>query len=147
MPTITIRATNSQGFDDWTLDYDVIDGVIRVRASNSEGSDDWTLPYTIQGGTPPPPPPATGPLVALVGQDTAGGTITGGGQSWVTIDGRAVTVVGDSVQSSSAMSAGADPLHRHYGAGQFMGYNRRHPDLPCGATRRPAATPRRGVLL
>ena len=97
MPTITIRATNSQGLDDWTLDYDVIDGVIRVRASNSEGSDDWTLPYTIQGGTPPPP--GAGPAIALVGQDTAGGTIIGGGQSWVTIDGREVTVIGDAVQS------------------------------------------------
>ena len=37
--------------------------------------------------------------VSRAGVDTAGGTITGGGQSWVRIDGNAVAVVGDAVQS------------------------------------------------
>ena len=39
------------------------------------------------------------PGVARVGVDTAGGTQLGGGQSWVTIDGAAVVLVGDDVAS------------------------------------------------
>lgn len=37
------------------------------------------------------------PALALVGVDSAGGSILGGGQNWVRIDGAAVAVVGDSV--------------------------------------------------
>ena len=39
------------------------------------------------------------PGVARVGVDTAGGTQLGGGQSWVTIDGAPVVLVGDAVAS------------------------------------------------
>ena len=37
------------------------------------------------------------PGVSRVGADSAGGTITGGGQSWVKIDGNPVALVGDGV--------------------------------------------------
>ena len=39
------------------------------------------------------------PGVSRTGTDTAGGTISGGGQSWVFIDGAPEAVVGDAVAS------------------------------------------------
>lgn len=39
------------------------------------------------------------PLASRVTVDTAGGLITGGGQSFVTVQGKAVSVVGDAVAS------------------------------------------------
>ena len=41
-------------------------GTITIRASNSEGSDDWTLAYTI---TDPPPEPVTGTMTYTVIDD------------------------------------------------------------------------------
>ena len=37
------------------------------------------------------------PGVTRTGIDTAGGTVRGGGQSWVLLDGRPIAVVGDAV--------------------------------------------------
>ena len=49
------------------------------------------------------------PGVSRVNADTAGGVINGGGQSWVTIDGDPVAVVGDAVASHAPCPT--DPAH------------------------------------
>lgn len=49
------------------------------------------------------------PGVARVGVDTAGGTILGGGQSWVFVDGVPEAVVGDAVAGHAPCPD--DPVH------------------------------------
>ena len=64
-------------------------------------------------------------IVSLVGLDTAVGTITGGGQSWVTIDGRS-TASGGTRRCrgvASAMPATAVALRGDHGGGQLLGYD------------------------
>ena len=72
---------------------------VNVASGTSATAAAPSVTATVQDTASPPPPVATGPAIALVSVDTAGGTITGGGQSWVAIDGSPVAVVGDAVAS------------------------------------------------